>query len=137
MADFVVELPQKPSHQTDSPEERWWVLHVDVASRASDFGIGLILQSPTRELLEQAIWLDFPVSNKKTEYEAILPKLDNALTLAAIKLKICSDSQLVIGQIQKEYEANDERMTHYLTLVQVSLTKLSNGSSREYPKHKT
>lgn len=98
---------------------------MDVASRASDFGVGLILQSPTRELLEQAIWLDFPVSNKKTEYEAILSKLDIALTLAAIKLKICSDSQLVIGQIQKKYEANDERMAHYLTLVQVSLTKLS------------
>lgn len=54
-----------------------------------------------------------------------MSKLDIALTLAAIKLKICSDSQLVIGQIQKEYEANDEHMAHYFTLVQVSLTKLS------------
>ena len=45
MADFIAELPQKPSHLTDSPKEGWWELYVDGASRASDLGIGLILQS--------------------------------------------------------------------------------------------
>ncbi|KAL6339389.1 hypothetical protein AAG906_032918 [Vitis piasezkii] len=63
-------------------------------------------------------------SNNEVEYEAILARLDLALTLAAVKLKICSDSQLVIEQIQKEYEAKDERMACYLELVQDNLAKL-------------
>lgn len=52
MTDFIAKLPQKPSHLDEFPRERWWTLYVDGASRASDSGVGLILQSLTRELLE-------------------------------------------------------------------------------------
>ena len=52
MADFIAELSQKPFHLTDSPGEEWWIFHVDGASRASSSGVSLILQSPTKELLE-------------------------------------------------------------------------------------
>ena len=61
--------------------------------------------------------------------------LDLALTLAAAKLKICYDSQLVIGPIQREYEAKDECMTRYLTLVQVS-PKLSEWVVKRVPRTK-
>ena len=97
---------------------------MDGASRAFGSWVGLILQSPTRELLEQAIRLNFPASNNKAKYEAILTELEFARSLAVLKLKICSDFQLVMGKIQKEYEAKDECMVRYLTLVQDSLAKL-------------
>lgn len=125
MADFIAELLQKPSHPMDSSKEGWWVLQVDGASRVFDYKVGLILQSPIGKLLEQAIRLGFLASNNEVEYEAILVELDLALILAVAKLKICSDSQLVIGQIQIEYEAKDKCMAHYLTLVQAGLAKLS------------
>ncbi|RVW36403.1 hypothetical protein CK203_083825 [Vitis vinifera] len=79
-------------------------------------GVGLILQSPTEELLEQAIQLSFPASNNEAEYEVVLARLDLALTLAATKLEICNNSQLIVGQIQKECEAKDKCTTRYLTL---------------------
>ena len=50
--------------------------------------------------------------------------LDLALTLATSKVKVQSDSQLVVGQIQREYEATDECMAHYLTSVEAHLDKL-------------
>lgn len=65
---------------------------MDGASKASNSGVGLILQSPTVELLEQAIRLNFSTSNNETEYETVLTRLDLALTLAATKLEIYSDS---------------------------------------------
>ena len=43
MADFIAEFPQKPPHLAYSPEEGWWVLHVDGTSRASSSRVGLIL----------------------------------------------------------------------------------------------
>ena len=52
MAGFIAELPQKPSQIVDSLEEGWWILHMDLASRALRSKIGLLLQSPTREQLE-------------------------------------------------------------------------------------
>ncbi|RVX23740.1 hypothetical protein CK203_000028 [Vitis vinifera] len=94
----------------------------------------LILQSPTEELLEQAIRLGFLASNNEVEYEAILARLDLALTLATVKLKICSDSQLVIQQIRKEYEAKEERMARYLELVQDNLAKLGEWAVERVPR---
>lgn len=136
MADFIAKLSQKSSHLVKSPREGWWILHVDWASKASGVGVGLILTSPTGELLEQAIQLDFPASNNEAKYEAILVGLDLALTLAAIKLEICSDFQLIVGQIQKEYEANDEHMAHYFTLVEDHLAKLGEWVVKRIPRTK-
>lgn len=56
--------------------------------------------------------------------------LDLTLTLVAIKLEICSDSQLIVRQIHKEYEAKDERMARCLTLVEGRLGKLNEWAIR-------
>lgn len=51
--------------------------------------------------------------------------LNLTLALSASKLKICSDSQLIVGHIQGEYEAKDECMAQYLTKVQDTLNQLN------------
>lgn len=86
---FVVKLPQKQTHLVNHPGEQWWTIHVDGASKVSRFEIGLVLQSPIGELV-------VPTSNNETEYEVVSAKLDLALMLAATKLEIKSDSQLII-----------------------------------------
>ncbi|RVW37155.1 Gag-Pol polyprotein [Vitis vinifera] len=115
MVDFVLEYSRKPSQLQESSEKEWWTLLVDGASRSSGSGVGLLLQSPTGEHLEQAIRLGFPTSNNEAEYETILSGLDLALALSVSKLRVYSDSQLVVRHVQKEYEAKDARMTRYLT----------------------
>ncbi|RVW90981.1 Pro-Pol polyprotein [Vitis vinifera] len=71
---------------------------VDGASRSSGSGVGLLLQSPTGEQLEQAIRLGFSASKNEAEYEAILSGLDLALALSVSRLQIYSDSQLVFTE---------------------------------------
>ncbi|RVW28611.1 hypothetical protein CK203_100886 [Vitis vinifera] len=114
MADFVLEYSRRPSQHHESSKQEWWTLRVDGASRSSGSGVGLLLQSPTGEHLEQAIRLGFSASNNEAEYEAILSGLDLALALSVSKLRIYSDSQLVVRHVQKEYEAKDARMARYL-----------------------
>lgn len=99
MIDFIAELPQKPTYPVESPKEQWWTLYVDQTSRVSGFGVDLILQSQTEELLEQVIRLNSSATNNEVEYEAILVGLDIAITIAATGLEIKSDSQLIVGQI--------------------------------------
>ena len=123
MADFVLEYSRGPSQCQEPSEKEWWTLRVDGASRSSGSGVGLLLQSPTGEHLEQAIRLGFPASNNEAEYEAILSGLDLALALSVSKLQVYSDSQLVVRHVQKEYEAKDARMTRYLTKVRDTLQR--------------
>ena len=49
---------------------------MDGASRQTRAGLGLQLKASTGEVVEQAIRLDFPASNNKVEYEAIIAGLD-------------------------------------------------------------
>lgn len=93
----------------------------------------MILQSPTEELLKQAIRLSFSVFNNEAKYEVVLVGLDFVLTLVATKLEICSDSQLIVGQIQREYEAKNEHKTHYLTMVEDHLKRLDKWTVRWVP----
>lgn len=65
---------------------------MDGASKVFGSGVGLIVQSPIREPIEQTIYLSFFVSNNEAEYETIIVGLDIALILVITKLEIMSDS---------------------------------------------
>ncbi|KAL6319224.1 hypothetical protein AAG906_013898 [Vitis piasezkii] len=125
MADFVLEYSRRPDQHHETSDQEWWTLRVDGASRSSGSGVGLVLQSPTGEHLEQAIRLGFFASNNEAEYEAILSGLDLALALSVSKLRIYSDSQLVVRHVQKEYEAKDARMARYLAKVRNTLQQFT------------
>ena len=134
MTDFVVESLQRPARDEKSDKAEWWTLQVDGASRSSGSGVGLLLQFPNGEQLEQAIRLGFLASNNKAEYEAIMFGLDLALALSVSKLRIYSDSQLVVRHIQEEYEVRDERMARYLTKVRDTLQRLGEWTIEKVPR---
>ena len=71
--------------------------------------------------LEQSIRLDFPAYNNETKYEAILAGIDLATSVSLEKIIIRSDSQLVVGQVNGEYETCDQRMIKYVCLVKLLL----------------
>ena len=99
----------------------WWTLNVDEASWKTGAGIGFQLKSPTGETFKQAICLGFGASNNESEYEAILAGIELAASVSAVRILIRSDSQLVLGQVNKEYESRDPRMEKYASLVKQHL----------------
>ena len=114
LVNFLAELPQP---DVDKGNAGWWILNVDGASRQTGAGVGLQLTTLNGEMIENAIQLDFPVSNNETEYEAILAGVNLVKPVSSEKLIIHSDSQLVVGQVNKEYETRDQRMVKYICLV--------------------
>ena len=104
LVDFLVELPQP---DVDLDNTGWWILNVDGASRQTGAGVGLQIKVLTREKIEQVIWLDFPTSNNEIEYEEILAGIDFLESISLEKHIIHSDSQSVVGQVNKEYETKD------------------------------
>lgn len=63
--------------------------------------------------------------------------LNLALALLASKLEIYSDSQLIVGHIQGEYEAKDECMAQYLTKVRDTLNQLNEWVVKRIAAQKT
>ena len=99
----------------------WWTLNVDGASWKIRADIGLQLKSPTGEKIEQAIRLGFSASNNESEYEAILAGIELVATVLVDRLLIRSDSQLVVGQVNEDYESRDPQMEKYVSLVKQRL----------------
>ena len=120
--DFIAEIPQSKAHPKNS---YWWTLNVDGASRQTGAGISLQLKSPTGERIEQAIRLGFNASNNESKYEALLPRIELAAAVSADKLLVQSDSQLVVGQVNEEFESRDPRMEKYVFQVKQCLGSFS------------
>ena len=94
----------------------WWTLNVDGASRKTGACIGLQLKSPAQGFSN--------ASNNESEYETILAGIELEATVSANKLLIQSDSQLVVGQVNDDYESRDPRMEKYVSLVKQCLGSL-------------
>ncbi|KAG7533283.1 Ribonuclease H domain [Arabidopsis thaliana x Arabidopsis arenosa] len=115
LADFLTELPldDRIFVETDST----WKLHVDGSSSKQGSGIGIRLETPTKEIIEQSFRLMFPASKTEAEYEALLAGLRLALAIGAEKIIAYCDSQLVVNQFAGDYEAKAPRMEAYLSAV--------------------
>ena len=79
--------------------------------------MGLILTSPDGIDVEYALRLGFQASNNEAEYEVVIPELNLAHSMEADQLEVCSDSQLVVKQIEDSYEVRGEKMILYLKKV--------------------
>ena len=128
---FIAELPQSKM-LPDSLD--WWTLNIDVASRQTRAGIGLQLKSPSKDKIEQKIQLGFSASNNESEYEAILAGLELAAALSVGKLLVQSDSQLVVEQVNEEFEFRDPRMVKYVSRVKQCLNSFSVWKLEHIPR---
>ena len=131
LIDFLAEIPQP---ETCSASSNWWTLSVDGASRQTGADIGLKLKSSGGDKIEQAIWLGFSASNNELEYEAILVGIELTATISADKLIIRSDSQLVVGQVNAEYQSRDPLMAKYVILVKQRLASFSTWKLEHVPR---
>ena len=64
---------------------------------------------------------EFPRFQHEAEYEAIVAGIDLPIFVSSEKIIIRNDSQLVVGQVNGEYETRDKRMTKYVSLVTLRL----------------
>ena len=116
LADFVmeftsVELAGNIQTTSDLPV---WKLSVDGVANAQGSGVRLILTSQEGIDIEYALRFGFRASNNEAEYEAIIAGLNFAHSMEVDQLEVCSDSQLVIKQIEDIYEPKGEKWYYIL-----------------------
>ena len=93
-------------------EDSYWILHIDGASNSKGSRAALILASPEGVVTEYAIRFNFNISNNGAKYEALTTGLKMANKLGIKKLKVFTDSQLVVRQ----YEVNLKLMIYNVSI---------------------
>ena len=63
------------------------------------------------------ICLNFPTTNNKAEYKALVAGLDLARAAGATSVVIYYDSQVITNQVNRDYECKGEMMKQYLDQV--------------------
>ena len=81
-------------------------LYVDGASRGNpgESGIGIIIKDEDGSVLEEDYEYIGINTNNVSEYKALIFALEKAKTLNPSKLKIYSDSKIVVNQIKRMYK---------------------------------
>ena len=111
-----------------------WEVHVDRASNQKGSGVGLVLMSPEKVVIEKSLRLYFSATNNEAEYEALLEGMAMVQRMGGKSIKLFSDSRLVVGQVRGEFEAKDERMQGYLSQVKCMQSKFDSFDLLHVPR---
>ena len=90
---------------------------MDGASNQKGAGVGLVLISHKKVIVEKSLRLDFSTMNNKAKYEALMMGLVMVQRMGGKSVRVFSDLRLVVSQVKGEFEAKDERMQGYLSQI--------------------
>ena len=111
-----------------------WEIYVDGASNQKGSGVGLVLMSPEKVVIEKALRLNFLAINNEAEYEALLVGMTMVQRMGGKSIKLFSDSRLVVSQVRGEFEAKDERMQGYFSQVKCLQLKFDSFDLLHVPR---
>ena len=111
-----------------------WEVYVDGTSNQKGSGVGLVVMSPEKVVIEKSLRLNFSATNNEAEYEALLVGMAMVQSMEGKSIKLFSDSRLVVGQVRGEFEAKDERMQGYLSQVKFLQLKFDSFDLLHVPR---
>ena len=107
---------------------------MDDASNDTGSRAGIMLINSKGHKIHYAIRFRFKVSNNNAEYEALIVGLRLAHKLQVRNVKIYSDSQLVVNQVNNIYLTRTENMAAYIDQVNEQLSLFSASSIEVIPR---
>jgi ribonuclease HI len=129
LAEFVGEMTH-PGNQNQGS----WTIYVDGSSNIKGSGAGILIENNQGVAVEYSLKFEFPTSINQAEYEACLAGIRVAKELGAAVVTLCSDSQLVVSQINGDYQAKEPLMQKYFTLVRENLVGFSMFEIKHVPR---
>src|SRR5262249_35442102 len=129
-------IPGSDSMPRLETESIKWTLYVDGSFNKMGSSAGVILNGPDGVTIESAFGFEFPTTNNEVEYEALILGLQLANNIGIRSLRVTNDSQLVVGQINGEFEARDETMTMYLLKVRGLMLLFETCLVKKVPRSK-
>ncbi|XP_022851304.1 uncharacterized protein LOC111373062 [Olea europaea var. sylvestris] len=114
LGEFDIEFKPRPSIKTQALAD--FIAELTPKTKRPELGLraGIIIISPNKTTEVQcALRFEFEATNNEAEYEAVVIALELARNLELEHIRVFSDSQLVVGQIEGSFERKDEKMSSY------------------------
>ena len=91
-----------------------WLLMVDGASRGNpgEAGCGAVILDDAGSVVKELSCYLGHATNNVAEYEALLMGLEELRRLGKKKIRVQSDSQLLVRQLNGQYRVKDEKLKH-------------------------
>ena len=90
-------MDRKPIRVISMPKPSCWKVYVDGVANQRGFGVGLVLESPEKTIIEKSLRLGFSATNNEAEYEALLQGMAMVQKMGGTAVEMFSDSKLVVG----------------------------------------
>ncbi|XP_004298151.1 PREDICTED: uncharacterized protein LOC101300244 [Fragaria vesca subsp. vesca] len=113
---------------SEEPLAQLWKLFVDSSVTRNKSGTGIILETPDGFKHEYALEFQFKASNNAAEYEALIRGLQLARGIGVERVKIFSDSQLVVKQCK------EPQLHSYQTLSKAFMQRFKSASLSHIPR---
>lgn len=124
LANFMLELPR-------GAEETEPIRTLEWASRADRKWAGLVLQGLEGMKVTKSIKFSFLVTNNVAEYETLMSGLELAERVQIKSLQVYSDSNLLVQQMNGEYDIKDPTLKKYVDLAKDFFQSSPNSKSRK------
>lgn len=116
IADFILEWT-KAQQIPQSVDLEYWLMYFDGCMTVQALGAGVVVISPCSDRMNYVLQINFRDSNNVAEYEALLHGLCIAASMGIRRIICCEDSDLVIQQVMKTFNAKDPNMAAYCAAV--------------------
>lgn len=94
-----------------------WKLYFDGSYTNHGSGVGILFITPQGDVIPKSFRINFPCTNNMAEYEALLIGLRKVVQWKIQELQVYGDSQLIVNQVNDDYNTKDEKLMPYKKLV--------------------
>ena len=120
--DYQSALTHSDSGSDDAPSTEnlsngWWHMSFDGAVSKEGAGESIVIKPPIGEPKLFSYKLHFKCTNNVAEYEALVSGIKVLKDLQVQRINIQGDSELIIKQVQGEYQTKNPRLKSYRNLV--------------------
>ena len=122
--------------EDNSDDAEQWTLSMDGASNENGPRAGMMLISPEGHKIHCALCFRFQALSNEAKYEALIAGLRISRELQVCNLKVYSDFQLVVNQVNDVYQARGEKMVTYLEKAKELLGSIRVASIEVVPRSK-
>ncbi|GKV17274.1 hypothetical protein SLEP1_g27803 [Rubroshorea leprosula] len=116
LAYFLVECHLVATEETVASHPIW-ALYVDGVVNTKGSRAGAVLVGPHGFKSEHALRFKFQASNNAAKYEALVYRLKLVTELGVQDIRIFSDFQLVVNQVNGNCEVKDPQLAHYCFVI--------------------
>jgi ribonuclease HI len=117
LADFIADRTPGAQDEEATKDTEAWMVFCDGSWGAFGAGVAAVLVAPSKVRTCYAIKLDFSYTNNIAEYEALLLGLRKLKAMGIRRAILKTDSQVILGHVDKSNKARDPKLEKYLDAV--------------------